>query len=85
MRGPVPAEKEEQPVRKGKLFFFGHAVNSRFEQVELDDDDCIDFVSIDSHTSCWGDSGLGEEDPEDFWSFEMCLSAAEPFIENILE
>ena len=53
--------------------------------VELDDNDCIEDVFITFHTYGWGDSGLGEDDPEDYWSYEECLAAAERFVENLLE
>ena len=54
-------------------------------QIDLDGEDRIDYVSIGFHTSCWGDSGLGEEDPEEYWTYGECFRAAEKFIENLLE
>ena len=53
--------------------------------VDLDESDRVSEVCVSFHTSCWGDSGLGEEDPEDYWSFEECFSAASAFVEDLLE
>ena len=54
-------------------------------QVEVDEDNMISDITIYFHTSSWGDSGLGEEDPEDYWSYDECYSAAAEFIEGILD
>ncbi len=53
--------------------------------IETDGNDCIKDVRIGFHTSCWGDSGLGEEDPGHYWSYGECFDAAEEFIQSILE
>lgn len=53
--------------------------------IDLDENDCISDVWIGFQTLCYGDSGIGEEDPEDYWSYEECFAAAEEFIQNILE
>ena len=52
-------------------------------QIELDDDNCITEVCIGFRT--WGDDGIGEADPEDYWEYDECFDAAEKFILNILE
>ena len=55
-------------------------------QIELDDEEeHISDIYITFHTSCWGDWGIGEEDPEDYWTYAECYKAAEDFIKNILE
>ena len=53
-------------------------------QIELEDDSISD-IFIEFHTSCWGDSGLGEEYPEDYWTYDECYDAAAEFIEEHLE
>lgn len=52
--------------------------------VEIDEDGMISEIWISFHTSSWGDSGLGEEDPEDYFTYEECLEAAKEFIEDML-
>ncbi len=54
-------------------------------QIELDDNKCIEKIWVSFHTSCWGDSGLGEVDPSYIWTYGECYNAAAKFIENILE
>ncbi len=54
-------------------------------QIELDEEEHISDIYINFQTSSWGDSGLGEEDPSDYWSYSECCKAAEDFIKNILE
>ena len=53
--------------------------------VDLDASDRVRQVCVSFHTSCWGDSGLGEEDPEDYWTFEECFAAASAFVDELLE
>lgn len=53
-------------------------------EVETDEDNCITDISIYFHTSCWGDSGLGEEDPEEYWDYSECYDAAVKFMEGLL-
>lgn len=52
--------------------------------IEIDEDGIISEIWISFHTSSWGDSGLGEEDPEDYFTYEECLEAAKEFIEDML-
>ncbi len=55
-------------------------------QIELDEEEeHISDIYINFQTSAWGDSGLGEEDPSDYWSYSECYKAAEDFIKAILE
>lgn len=53
-------------------------------QVEVDEENKISNVCVFFHTSCWGDSGLGESDPEEYWDYSECYEAAERFIKQLL-
>ena len=53
--------------------------------IEVNDKHAISDISIDFSTSCWGDSGIGESDPRDYFSYEECYSAASNYIQDLLD
>lgn len=44
----------------------------------------ISKVRVGFHTSSFGDSGLGEEDPDAYWTDDQCLRAAARFVKKLL-
>lgn len=52
--------------------------------LEIDEDDCISEIDVYFHTSAWGDSGLGECDPDEYFEYEECLEAAENHIKEVI-
>ena len=53
-------------------------------EIELDENDCIRDIAVAFHTHACGDSGIGEVNPENYWSFEKCYAAAKKFVEKAL-